>query len=70
MELTSLTPRSFDFDAADIPHADAAGRDFAPSRTNRHAPRHHFIRTLANSGVHPKDAMTLARRSCITLTMT
>jgi len=34
-----------------------------------HALRHSFITALATSGVHPKDAQTLARHSTITLTM-
>ena len=58
-----------DLAAAGIPQTDAAGRDFAPFPTIRHALRRHFITTLANSGVHPKDAQALARHSCITLTM-
>jgi len=34
-----------------------------------HSLRHTFITNLAHSGVHPKDAQTLARHSTITLTM-
>ena len=58
-----------DLAAAGLPYTDKRGRDFAPFRTNRHALRHHFITTLANSGVRPKGAQALARHSCITLTM-
>jgi integrase len=34
-----------------------------------HALRHSFITNLARAGVHPSDAMALARHSTITLTM-
>jgi len=47
-----------------VPYVDDAGRvaDF-------HALRHSFISHLANAGVHPSVAKTLARHSTITLTM-
>jgi len=47
-----------------IPEVDDAGRvlDF-------HSLRHTFVTNLANAGVHPKVAQTLARHSTITLTM-
>jgi len=49
---------------AGIPYCDGSGRyaDF-------HALRHTFITNLARSGVHPKQAMDLARHSNINLTM-
>ncbi|HEG43097.1 MAG TPA: hypothetical protein ENH94_03510 [Phycisphaerales bacterium] len=34
-----------------------------------HALRHSFITNLARAGVHPADAMALARHASITLTM-
>ena len=51
-------------EAAEIPYVDDTGRvaDF-------HALRHTFITNLANSGVHPSTAQSLARHSTITLTM-
>lgn len=53
-----------DLAAAGIAHRDAAGLvvDF-------HSLRHTFITNLANAGVHPKTAQTLARHCSITLTM-
>ena len=58
--------RMLKLDLADavIEYRDDAGRvaDF-------HALRHTFISNLANAGVHPKTAQTLARHSTITLTM-
>jgi integrase len=53
-----------DLETAGIPYADEAGRvlDF-------HSTRHTFISRLAEGGVHPKMAQTLARHSSITLTM-
>jgi len=53
-----------DVEAAGIARVDDAGRyvDF-------HALRHTFITNLANGGVHPKVAQTLARHCTITLTM-
>jgi integrase len=53
-----------DLEAAGIPYRDANNRvvDF-------HALRHTFITNLAQGGVHPKTAQTLARHSTITLTM-
>jgi integrase len=53
-----------DVEAAGILYRDDAGRvaDF-------HSLRHTFITNLANAGVHPKTAQTLARHSTITLTM-
>jgi integrase len=53
-----------DLDAADIPYVNASGHVF-----DFHALRHHFITSLAQCGVHPKHAQTLARHSTITLTM-
>jgi integrase len=53
-----------DLKAANVPIRDGAGlvADF-------HSLRHTFITNLANAGVHPKTAQTLARHSTITLTM-
>jgi integrase len=53
-----------DLKSASIPYADEQGRvaDF-------HALRHTFISNLAQSGVHPKTAMDLARHRDINLTM-
>jgi hypothetical protein len=53
-----------DLAAAGIPVRDDAGlvADFQSLR-------HTFITNLANAGVHPKTAQTLARRCTITLTM-
>src|SRR5206468_3541704 len=53
-----------DLAAAGIVFRDDAGRvmDF-------HGLRHSFISFLAQGGVHPKMAQTLARHSTITLTM-
>lgn len=53
-----------DLEVAGIPCRDAAGHviDF-------HALRHTFITLMAQSGIHPKLAQTLARHSTITLAM-
>jgi integrase len=53
-----------DLEAAGIPYRDAEWRvaDF-------HALRHSFISVMAQSGIHPKLAQSLARHSTITLTM-
>jgi len=52
-----------DLAAARIEYAtDAGTADF-------HALRHSFVTNLARAGVHPSDAMALARHSTITLTM-
>jgi integrase len=53
-----------DLNSAGIPYRDADGRvaDF-------HALRHSYITLIAQSGVHPKMAQSLARHSTITLTM-
>ena len=53
-----------DLEPAGIEYRDDAGRvaDF-------HSLRHTFVSRLASSGVHPKEAQTLARHSTITLTM-
>jgi integrase len=53
-----------DLEAAGIPYADEVGRVF-----DFHGTRHTFISRLAEGGVHPKMAQTLARHSTITLTM-
>jgi integrase len=53
-----------DVEAAGIPYRDAAGHV-----ADSHALRHTFITNLANAGVHPKTAQTLARHCSITLTM-
>jgi hypothetical protein len=44
-------------------------RNHANEVADFHALRHTFITNLANGGVHPKTAQTLARHSTITLTM-
>jgi len=46
-----------------------AYRDESGRVADFHCLRHTFITNLANSGVHPKVAQTLARHSTITLTM-
>jgi len=53
-----------DLQEADIPYEDSTGKviDF-------HALRHTFITRLAQSGIHPSLAMSLARHSDINLTM-
>ena len=53
-----------DVEAAEIPYRDGADRvaDF-------HSLRHTYITNLARAGVHPKEAMDLARHSDINLTM-
>jgi len=52
-----------DLEAAGIPYkTDEGTADF-------HSLRHSFITNLARAGVHPSDAMALARHSTITLTM-
>jgi len=53
-----------DLKDAEIPYTDDAGRD-----VDFHSLRHSFITNLARAGVHPSDAMALARHSTITLTM-
>jgi hypothetical protein len=53
-----------DLKVAGIPYVDGSGRVF-----DFHALRRHFITSLAQSGVHAKDAQALARHSTITLTM-
>lgn len=47
-----------------LKYRDDAGRVF-----DFHSLRHQFISNLAQAGVHPKEAQTLARHSTITLTM-
>jgi len=53
-----------DLETAGIPYRDEDGRvlDF-------HGLRHSFITLMAQSGIHPKLAQSLARHSTITLTM-
>ncbi|MCH8854074.1 MAG: tyrosine-type recombinase/integrase, partial [Planctomycetes bacterium] len=46
-----------------------AYRDHSNRVADFHSLRHTFISNLANGGVHPKDAQSLARHSTITLTM-
>ena len=46
-----------------------AYRDHSGRFADFHSLRHTFISNLANGGVHPKDAQSLARHSTITLTM-
>lgn len=53
-----------DLNAAEIPYENNSGRVF-----DFHALRHQFISSLAQAGVHPKEAQSLARHSTITLTM-
>ena len=53
-----------DLAAANIAYEDDAGRVF-----DFHALRHQFISSLAQAGVHPKEAQSLARHSTISLTM-
>ena len=53
-----------DLAAAGIAPVDEEGR-----RIDFHALRHTFITHLAQAGVRPKDAQTLARHSTITLTL-
>src|SRR5262249_46487815 len=54
---------------ADLEGAGIAYRDAAGLVTDFHSLRHTFITNLANAGVHPKTAQTLARHCSITLTM-
>ena len=54
---------------ADLEAAGIAGRDVAGLVVDFHSLRHTFITNLANAGVHPKTAQTLARHCSITLTM-
>jgi len=54
---------------ADLEAAGIAGRDEAGLVVDFHSLRHTFITNLANAGVHPKTAQTLARHCSITLTM-
>jgi site-specific recombinase XerC len=53
-----------DLEAAGIPYRDGEGRV-----TDFHGLRHSFISLMAQSGIHPKLAQSLARHSTITLTM-
>ena len=51
---------------------DEAGIDYEDEHRRHvdfHSLRHTYITSLADGGVHPKDAQTLARHSTITLTM-
>jgi integrase/recombinase XerD len=54
---------------ADLEAAGIALRDDAGLVVDFHSLRHTFITNLANAGIHPKTAQTLARHSTITLTM-
>lgn len=54
---------------ADIEQANVARVDDAGRFADFHSLRHTFITNLANGGVHPKVAQSLARHSTITLTM-
>jgi integrase len=54
---------------ADLKAAGIPGRDDAGLVVDFHRLRHTFITNLANAGVHPKTAQTLARHCSITLTM-
>ena len=54
---------------ADLDAAGIALRDDAGLVVDFHSLRHTFITNLANGGVHPKTAQTLARHCSITLTM-
>jgi len=54
---------------ADLEAAGIARRDEAGLVVDFHSLRHTFITNLANAGVHPKTAQTLARHCSITLTM-
>ena len=54
---------------ADLSDADVLYRDDKGGVADFHALRHTFITNLAEGGVHPKIAQTLARHSSITLTM-
>ena len=54
---------------ADLKAAGIAYRDSKNFVADFHGLRHTFITNLANSGVHPKVAMDLARHSNINLTM-
>src|SRR5262249_13411612 len=56
-----------DLVAAGIPYAIDGPN--GPLFADFHSLRHTFITNLANGGVHPKTAQTLARHSTITLTM-
>ncbi len=49
--------------------AAGVGVETSDGSIDFHALRHTFVTALARSGVHPKDAQTLARHSTITLTM-
>jgi integrase len=53
-----------DLEAAEIDYRDAAGRVF-----DFHALRHQYVSDLADAGVHPRVAQSLARHSSIELTM-
>src|SRR5262249_12296352 len=54
---------------ADVEATGIAYRDEMGLVADFHALRHTFITNLANSGVHPKTAQTLARHGTISLTM-
>src|SRR5262249_50698710 len=54
---------------ADLAAAGIAYRDGSGRVADFHALRHTFITNLANGGVHPKTAQTLARHCTISLTM-
>ena len=54
---------------ADVEAAGIAYRDGDGLVTDFHSLRHTFITNLANGGVHPKTAQTLARHCTISLTM-
>src|SRR5262249_21872211 len=54
---------------ADVEAASIEYRDDSGLVADFHALRHTFITNLANSGVHPKTAQTLARHGTIPLTM-
>jgi integrase len=54
---------------ADLKGAGIALRDDAGLVVDFHSLRHTFITNLANAGIHPKTAQTLARHSTIALTM-
>jgi integrase len=54
---------------ADLAAAGIAYRDESGQVADFHALRHTFITNLANGGVHPKTAQSLARHCTISLTM-
>jgi integrase len=61
--------RMLDAYKADLAAAGIAYKDEAERFADFHATRHTFISSLAEAGVHPKTAQSLARHSTITLTM-